>query len=182
MRFNVNRLWCHLRHSCIQNEDIYSRVSQLLLLNWPIQVAYESRLLSKLPESSLLLPVKLEICHIMATLDRPLPMACWEEETDRDYSLVYDFMSSLLNAELMAMRQSLYEKGLQMKHSHSCKCHAPVEKTFRDKEGAKDEIHSHKVVFDFAAVHRERALNAGKLNKDKGRRWRRKNFSKKKRD
>lgn len=157
-------------------------MSQLLLLNWPIQVAYESRLLFKLPESSLLLPVKLEICHIMATLDRPLPMACWEEETDRDYSLVYDFMSSLLNAELMAMRQSLYEKGLQMKHSHSCKCHASVEKTFRDKEGAKDEIHSHKVVFDFAAVHRERALNAGKLNKDKGRRWRRKNFSKKKRD
>ena len=114
----------------------------------------------------------------MATLDRPLPMACWEEETDRDYSLVYNFMSSLLNAELMAMKQSLYEKGLQLKQSHSCLCQVPAEKTSWDK----DESHSHKVVFDFAAVHRERALNAGKLNKDTGRRWRRKNFSKKKRN
>jgi len=135
-----------------------------------------------LPETSLLLLVKLETFLIMATLDRPLPMACWEEETDRDYSLVYNFMSSLLNEELMAMRQSLYEKGLQTKHSHSCKCHVPAEKALWDKDGAKDEIHSHKIVFDFAAVHRERALNAGKLNKDKGRRWRRKNFSKKKRN
>lgn len=118
----------------------------------------------------------------MATLDRPLPMACWEEETDRDYSLVYNFMSSLLNAELMAVRQSLYEKGLQLKQSHSCLCNVPAEKTLRDKDGSKDELHSHKVVFDFAAVHRERALNAGKLNKDTGRRWRRKNFIKKKRN
>lgn len=118
----------------------------------------------------------------MTAVDRPLAMASWEEETDRDYCLVYDFMSSLLNAELLAMRRSLYEKGLQMKHSHACKCHVPVEKTFWDKEGGKDECHPHKIVFDFAAVHRERALNAGKLNKDKGRRWRRKNFSKKKTD
>jgi len=111
-------------------------------------------------------------------LDRPLPMACWEEETDRDYCLVYGLMSSLLKEELSAVGRSLYEKCLQGKHCSSCKCHAPAEKRLFDKEGAKidDCFHSHNVVFDFVAVHRERALNAGKLNKDRGRRWRRKHF------
>lgn len=118
----------------------------------------------------------------MTAVDRPLSMACWEEEKDRDYCLVYDFMSSLLNAELLAMRRSLYEKGLQTKHGHACKCPVPLEKTFWEKEGAKDESLSHKVAFDFAAVHHERALNAGKLNRDRGRRWRRKNFRTKKAD
>ena len=40
----------------------------------------------------------------MTAVDRPLPMACWEEEKDKDYCLVYDFMASILNAELLAMR------------------------------------------------------------------------------
>lgn len=117
-------------------------------------------------------------------LDRPLPMAGWEEETGRDYSLVYGFMSSLLKEELSAVGRSLYEKCLQGKHCSSCKCHAPAEKSrfgTDGKDGAKvDEcLPSHNlVVFDFVAVHRERALNAGKLNKDRGRRWRRKNYSK----
>lgn len=113
-------------------------------------------------------------------LDRPLPMSCLEEETVRDYCLVYGFMSSLLNEELSAVRRSLYEKCLQGKHCSSCRCHAPPEKRFAEgKDGGKigDEcLHSHKVVFDFVAVHRERALNAGKLNKDRERRWRRKRF------
>lgn len=116
----------------------------------------------------------------MTAVDRPLPMACWEEEKDKDYCLVYDFMASILNAELLAMRRSLYEKGLQMKHSFSCICHASVEKSYQEKDGGKDDGQSHKVgVFDFTAVHRERALKAGKLNKDRGRRWRRKHFAKK---
>ena len=111
-------------------------------------------------------------------LDRPLPMACWKEETDRDYCLVYGFISSLQNEELSTVRRSLYEKCLQGKHSPSCKCYSSAEKWHPDHDGAKldDDFHSHKVVFDFMTVHRERALNAGKLNKDRGRRWRRKRF------
>lgn len=114
----------------------------------------------------------------MSALDRPLPMACWEEEKDKDYCLVYDFMSSILNAELLAMRRSLYEKGLQLKHSHSCICSFPLGKTFPEKDSGKDDNQSYKFgAFDFSEVHRERALKAGKLNKaDKGRRWRRKHF------
>lgn len=116
----------------------------------------------------------------MSALDRPLPMACWEEEKDKDYCLVYDFMASILNAELLAMRRSLYEKGLQLKPSHSCICCFPVEKSFPEKDSGKDDNQSYKLgAFDFSAVHRERALKAGKLNKDKGRRWRRKHFWKK---
>jgi len=56
VRLNVNRLWCHLRRSCIQNEDINSRVSQQRPLKWGIQVAHKSQL----PESSLLLSGKQE--------------------------------------------------------------------------------------------------------------------------
>ena len=113
-------------------------------------------------------------------LDRPLSMASWEEETDRDYSLVYGFISSLLNEEMSAMRRSLYETCLQGKHLPSCcKCYTPAEKLKSDKDGAKvdDGLHSHKVVFDFMAVHRERALNSGRLNTDRGRRWRRKRYN-----
>ena len=39
---NVNRLWRHLRHSCIQSEDIKSRVSQLHPLKLSVQVAAKS--------------------------------------------------------------------------------------------------------------------------------------------
>ena len=117
-------------------------------------------------------------------LDRPLSMASWEEETGRDYGLVYDYLSFVFHEELSTVRKSLYEKGLQMKYTFICKSQASKDVLPRDKDGMKDreEGFCQKIVFDFATVHRERALNAGKLNKDKGRRWRRKHYSRAKRD
>ena len=112
-------------------------------------------------------------------LDRPLTMAGWNEETGRDYSIVYGFMSSLLSEESSGGR---FEKCLHGKLCSSCKCHAQVEKSRfvpEATEGAKAGECSHSqnlVVFDFDAVHRERALNAKHLNK--GRRWRKKHYGK----
>lgn len=112
-------------------------------------------------------------------LDRPLTMASWNEETGRDYSIVYGFMSSLLSEESSGGR---FEKCLHGKLCSSCKCHGQVEKSRfvqEATEGAKAGECSHSqnlVVFDFDAVHRERALNAKHLNK--GRRWRKKHYGK----
>lgn len=112
-------------------------------------------------------------------LDRPLTMAGWNEETGRDYSIVYGFMSSLLSEESSGGR---FEKCLHGKLCSSCKYHAQVEKSRfvpEATEGAKAGECSHSqnlVVFDFDAVHRERALNAKHLNK--GRRWRKKHYGK----
>ena len=112
-------------------------------------------------------------------LDRPLTMAGWNEETGRDYSIVYGFMSSLLSEESSGGR---FEKCLHGKLCSSCKCHAQVEKSRfvpEATEGAKAGECPHSqnlVVFDFDAVHRERALNAKHLNK--GRRWRKKHYGK----
>lgn len=40
----------------------------------------------------------------MVILDCLLFMVCWEEEIDRDYSFVYNFMLFFLNVELMVVR------------------------------------------------------------------------------
>lgn len=114
--------------------------------------------------------------NMAAALDRPLPVNYLEEETNREYHRAHGCLSALLNEELLAARRSLHEKCLQGMH---CKCYTPAEKWLLDgKDGVKSEdgLSPNKVVFDFMAVHLERALNSGKLNKDRGRRWRRKHF------
>lgn len=108
-----------------------------------------------------------------AALDRSLPVNCWEDETNLVHGCRF---SSLVNDELIAAQRSLREKCLQ---GINCKCYTPTEKWLLDgNNGARndDSWSPNKVVLDFMALHRERALNAGKLNKDRGRRWRRKHF------
>lgn len=106
--------------------------------------------------------------------DMPLSMIGFDEQLTRHYSSTYDRKASSYYDDLSTVWESMYRKGLR-KQLSCYYTHQPI----GDDERVMLSSHSEtrKGGKDLARVHHERALNAGRLRRDKGRRWRRKNHS-----
>jgi hypothetical protein len=107
-----------------------------------------------------------------STRDIPLSMSLFEEEMSCHYSSNYDQKTSTYYDDLSTIWESMYKKGLR-KQVSCYYTHQPLE---QDSHVNEEESRALKGGKDLARVHHERALDAGKLRKDKGRRWRKKNY------
>ncbi|EDO49207.1 predicted protein [Nematostella vectensis] len=105
--------------------------------------------------------------------DNPLAMNYFDEETNRHYFCIYDNMKSAFYNELSTVWKSMYEKGLRKnlgkQHSLKRECDDDCTTQGEHESACSGEL-------DLARVHRERALDAGKLSRDRGRRWRKRNY------
>lgn len=105
-------------------------------------------------------------------MEMPLSMSLLEQEMSCHYSVTYDKKTSTYYDELSTVWESMYKKGLR-KQLSCYYTHQPLE---QETVGKDEENRVVKGGKDLARVHHERALDAGKLRKDKGRRWRKKNY------
>lgn len=109
----------------------------------------------------------------------PLSMCGLEEQLNRHYSTTYDQKISTYYEDLSTVWESMYRKGLR-KQLSCYYTHQPLEEGEVSPRYGADEDEPMRLTKggkDLARVHHERALDAGKLRRDKGRRWRRKNYS-----
>ena len=115
-------------------------------------------------------------------LDRPLAMNQWDSAVSEDRTVYYDHC---YNTKRFFYQDNTQSRGgentctahkRRKKRSKSCdETGSAVDKNVN--ETAADSSSTEKS--EFAAMHHERALNAGRLNKtDRGRRWRKKVFNK----
>ncbi|KXJ27272.1 hypothetical protein AC249_AIPGENE19046 [Exaiptasia diaphana] len=102
----------------------------------------------------------------------PLAMGGLDEDINRHYSSTYDQKISTYYDDLSTVWESMYRKGLRKQLS----CYYTYQPIEQDADIAIPNRLT-KGGKDLARVHHERALDAGKLRRDKGRRWRRKNYS-----
>lgn len=112
----------------------------------------------------------------IASADQPMAMSGLDEEMSRHYGLLYDNKSSAFHEDICTVWRSMCKKSLQ-KATKSERCneengYPTLPKTAFDHGQSKD----------LADVHHERALNAGKLNRDRGRRWRKRNYHRSKQE
>ena len=118
----------------------------------------------------------------MATVpDRLLAMNHWEIAVSEDRTVYYDHCCNtkrFLNKEYVT-KASESPRAARKKRKKRSKSSSS------DESGSAVEVKTKKTgdspckqKSEFAAIHHERALNAGKLNKtDRGRRWRKKRFN-----
>ncbi|XP_031555963.1 uncharacterized protein LOC116292748 [Actinia tenebrosa] len=107
-------------------------------------------------------------------MEMPLSMSLLEQEMSCHYSVTYDKKTSTYYDELSTVWESMYKKGLRKQLSCYYN-HQPLEQA-KEKLVKDEDTRAVKGAKDLARVHHERALDAGKLRKDKGRRWRKKNY------
>ena len=110
--------------------------------------------------------------------DRPLPMQSWEAESINDLGFVYERKASDSKEEVNTVWQSMYEVGLKRKVSQwnyppKTPPASPVDEAEMSATSNDSKIEKK----DFAAVHRQRAMNSGLLRKDHGREWRKRTYS-----
>lgn len=106
--------------------------------------------------------------------DMPLTMIGFDEQLSRHYSSIYDQKASAYYDDLSTVWESMYRKGLR-KQLSCYYTHQPIDEYETSMLPNGNE--TRKVGKDLARVHHERALDAGKLRRDRARRWRRKNHS-----
>lgn len=121
----------------------------------------------------------------MSILDRPTAMTSWEKEAEQDLDCVYQSKSTPDRADVDAMWQSMYEKGLKRKVSQyslppqasdiNGSLSSPSGAPQQESEKSEKEEKKPKDLYD---VHLERARNLGILaGMDEGRRWRKRTYS-----
>lgn len=118
----------------------------------------------------------------MSIVDRPTPMTSWEKEAEQDLDCVYQTKSTPDRADVDAVWQSMYEKGLKRKVSqYSLPPQASeINENLSSPSGAQQQESEkeEKKPKDLYSVHLERARNLGiSAGMDEGRRWRKRTYS-----
>ena len=119
----------------------------------------------------------------MATVpERPLAMNHWETAVSEDRTVYYDHCyhtKRFLNKD-EARKSGESSSSVRKKRKKRSKSSSFEESALTvQKEKSKTGDSPCREKSEFAAIHHERALNAGKLNKpDRGRQWRKKRFKK----